>query len=405
MPIAIYILGLSIFAQGTSELMLAGLLTEMSADLGVSVPRAGLLISAFALGMLAGAPVLAVLTLRWSRRTALLVFLAVFIAAHIVGALATDYWVVFGTRVVAAFVYAGFWAVAAATAIGLVPENMRGRAMSVVAGGLTVATVVGLPLGTVIGQHFGWRAAFWAVAILSAPAMIGVLAKIPGGRPTRTPRVRGELAGMVRPRLWLSYAMTAVATGALLVTFSYLGAMLTETTGLADSLVPVVLAGYGVGALAGIVVGGRVADRHPMRTLTVGVTGLIVSSALIALTATHVAPMVVLALALGAFGFGTNPVLNSRVFALAPEAPTMAAAVNTSAFNVGITAGPWLGGLALTAGFGYPSTAWIGAALGVVALGLVGCVAATQRRDATVRIGAQVSAERATAAEPAPVRV
>ncbi|WP_308646055.1 Cmx/CmrA family chloramphenicol efflux MFS transporter [Nocardia cyriacigeorgica] len=284
MPIAIYILGLSIFAQGTSELMLAGLLTEMSADLGVSVPRAGLLISAFALGMLAGAPVLAVLTLRWSRRTALLVFLAVFIAAHIVGALATDYWVVFGTRVVAAFVYAGFWAVAAATAIGLVPENMRGRAMSVVAGGLTVATVVGLPLGTVIGQHFGWRAAFWAVAILSAPAMIGVLAKIPGGRPARTPRVRSELAGMVRPRLWLSYAMTAVATGALLVTFSYLGAMLTETTGLAGSLVPVVLAGYGVGALAGIVVGGRVADRHPMRTLTVGVTGLIVSSALIALT-------------------------------------------------------------------------------------------------------------------------
>ncbi|MBF6426738.1 MFS transporter [Nocardia cyriacigeorgica] len=385
MPVAIYILGLSIFAQGTSELMLAGLLTEMSADLGVSVPRAGLLISAFALGMLAGAPVLAVLTLRWSRRTALLVFLAIFIGAHIVGALATDYWVVFATRVVAAFVYAGFWAVAAATAISLVPATMRGRAMSVVAGGLTVDTVVGLPLGTVIGQHFGWRAAFWAVAILSAPAMAGVLAKIPGGRPAETPRVRTELAAMIRPQLWLSYAMTAVATGALLVTFSYLGAMLTETTGLAESWVPAVLAGYGAGALAGIVVGGRVADRYPMRTLTVGVGGLIVTSALIAVTATEIAPMVVLAIALGAFGFGTNPVLNSRVFALAPEAPTMAAAVNTSAFNVGITAGPWLGGLALTAGFGYPATAWIGAGLGLVGLGLVGCVAAVQRRDGSAR--------------------
>src|SRR5690606_9959174 len=142
--------------------------------------------------------------------------------------------------------------------------------------------------------------------------------KIPGGRPAETPRVRTELAAMIRPQLWLSYAMTAVATGALLVTFSYLGAMLTETTGLAESWVPAVLAGYGAGALAGIVVGGRVADRYPMRTLTVGVGGLIVTSALIAVTASHIAPTVVLSIALGAFGFGTNPVLTSRVFALAP---------------------------------------------------------------------------------------
>ncbi|WP_280236232.1 Cmx/CmrA family chloramphenicol efflux MFS transporter [Nocardia cyriacigeorgica] len=403
MPTAIYILGLSIFAQGTSELMLAGLLTEMSTDLGVTIPRAGLLISAFALGMLVGAPVLAVLTLRWSRRTALLAFLAVFIAAHIVGALATDYWVLFGTRVVAAFVYAGFWAVAAATAVSLVPPNMRGRAMSVVAGGLTVATVIGLPLGTVIGQHFGWRAAFWAVAILSAPAVLGVLAKIPGGRPARPPRVRTQLSAMTRPSLWLSYAMTAVATGALLITFSYLGAMLTDTTGLPESWVPAVLAGYGAGALLGIIVGGRTADAYPMRTLTVGVAGLIVTSALIALTATHIAPMVLLAIALGAFGFGTNPVLTSRVFALAPDAPTMAAAVNTSAFNVGITAGPWLGGAALTAGLGYPATAWIGAALGVAALGLVAGAAALQRRDGSA--GVTTGAGPAPAAEPTPVAV
>ncbi|NEW52054.1 MFS transporter [Nocardia cyriacigeorgica] len=406
MPVAIYILGLSIFAQGTSELMLAGLLTEMSADLGVSVPRAGLLISAFALGMLVGAPVLAVLTLRWSRRTALLAFLAVFIAAHIVGALATEYWVVFGTRVVAAFVYAGFWAVAASTAVGLVPPNMRGRAMSVVAGGLTVATVVGLPLGTVIGQNFGWRAAFLAVAVLSAPAVLGVLAKIPGGHPAQPPRVRTQLSAMARPSLWLSYAMTAVATGALLVTFSYLGAMLTDTTGLPESWVPAVLAGYGAGALLGIIVGGRTADAQPMRTLTIGVMGLIITSVLIALTAVHIAPMVLLAIALGAFGFGTNPVLNSRVFALAPDAPTMAAAVNTSAFNVGITVGPWLGGVALTAGFGYSTTAWIGAALGLAALVLVGWVATLQRRDRSVPAGrAAAGDEVASATEPTPVGV
>ncbi|MBF6176440.1 Cmx/CmrA family chloramphenicol efflux MFS transporter [Nocardia blacklockiae] len=371
MPLAVYILGLSIFAQGTSELMLAGLLTEMASDLGVSVPQAGLLISAFALGMLVGAPVLAVATLRWSRRTALLAFLAVFLAAHVVGALTSDYWVLFGTRAVAAFVYAGFWSVAAATAVGLVPGSARGRAMSVVAGGLTIATVVGLPAGTFVGQHLGWRAAFWAVAVLTAAAMAGVLAKIPDARRTEAPKLRNELRALASRQVWLLYGTTMLATSALLVSFSYLGALLTETTGLADGWVPVVLAVYGLGGLIGIVVGGRTADAHPARTLVVGVTGLTLTSVLLALTAHHIAPVTALVFLLGAFGFGVNPVLNSRVFTLAPEASTLGAAGNVASFNVGITAGPWLGGLALGAGMGYPAVAWIGAVLGVVALGVV----------------------------------
>src|SRR5687768_6393818 len=166
MPIAIYVLGLAIFAQGTSELMLTGLLPELSQDLGVSISDAGLLISAFAIGMLVGAPVLAVVTLRWPRRTALLTFLAVFALTHVVGALAPNYEVLLATRAVGAFVYAGFWAVAAVTAVGLVEDDRRGRAMSIVAGGLTVATIVGLPAGTAVGQHLGWRAAFWGVALM-----------------------------------------------------------------------------------------------------------------------------------------------------------------------------------------------------------------------------------------------
>lgn len=372
MPLAVYILGLSIFAQGTSELMLAGLLTEMSSDLGVSVPQAGLLISAFALGMLVGAPVLAVATQRWSRRNALLAFLAVFLAAHVVGALTSDYWVLFGTRAVAAFVYAGFWSVAAATAVGLVPANARGKAMSVVAGGLTVATIAGLPAGTFIGQHLGWRAAFWAVAVLTALAMVGVLTKVPDARRTDAPRLREELRALASARVWLLYGTTMLATSALLVTFSYLGAMLTETTGLADGWVPVVLAVYGLGGVIGIVIGGRTADTHPSRTLVVGVTGLTLTSVLLALTAHFVVPVVVLVFLLGAFGFGVNPVLNSRVFTLAPAASTLGAAGNVASFNVGITAGPWLGGLAIGAGTGYPAVAWIGAALGVAALGVVG---------------------------------
>ncbi|MEU5880384.1 Cmx/CmrA family chloramphenicol efflux MFS transporter [Spirillospora sp. NPDC047279] len=391
MPLAVFVLGLAIFAQGTSELMLAGLLTDMAADLGVSVPQAGLLISAFALGMLAGAPVLAVVTLRWPPRTALLVFLAAFIAAHVAGALAPGYWVLFATRVVSAFVYAGFWAVAAATAVGLVPANARGRAMSVIAGGITVAMVVGLPLGTVIGQHLGWRAAFWAVSVLSAIAMAGVAATIPGGRPERAPRLRDELRAMAAPRLWLAYGTTALSTGALLVTFGYLGALLAETTGIAERWVPAVLAVYGVGTLIGITIAGRTSDAHPFRTLITGVTGAVVASAALALTAGTPVAVIVLVFLLGAFGFATNPALNTRVFTLAEGAPTLAAATNFAAFNVGITAGPWIGGLAIDGGLGYPSVAWIGAALGVVTLGAVGWAYALHRRDAGAKAGAELS--------------
>ncbi|MFI6778291.1 Cmx/CmrA family chloramphenicol efflux MFS transporter [Nocardia sp. NPDC050412] len=395
MPFAVYILGLSIFAQGTSELMLSGLLTQMAADLGVSIPQAGLLISAFALGMLVGAPALAVITLRWPRRTALLTFLGVFIAAHVVAALTPGYWVLFATRVVGAFVYAGFWAVAATTALSLVAENARGRAMSIVAGGLTVANIVGLPAGTVIGQHLGWRAAFWAVAVLSALAMAGVAAKIPGGRPAEVPNLRRELRTMINPRLWLSYSTTALSTGAQLVTFAYLGALLSRTTAIAESWIPLVLTLYGIGALIGITVGGRTADAHPFRVLTIGMIGLIIISAVLALTATMPAPVVILVFLLGAFGFATNPALNTRVFALAGAAPTLATAVNFSAFNVGITIGPWLGGLAIGSGLGYPSIAWIGAALAVAALATVTWAAALHRRGQQVdTIG---PADRATA--------
>jgi DHA1 family chloramphenicol resistance protein-like MFS transporter len=371
MPLAVYVLGLAIFAQGTSELMLAGLLPEIAGDLNVSIPAAGLLISAFAVGMLVGAPILAVVTLRWTRRTALLAFLAVFALTHVVGALAPGYGVLVATRIVGAFVYAGFWAVAAVTAIGLVGPEARGKAMSIVAGGLTIATIVGLPAGTVIGQHLGWRGAFWTVAVLSALAMIGVVATVPGGRSSATPDLRAELRAMINPKLWLAYGTTAVSTAAYLVIFSYLAPLLTESTGLTEGWVPVVLALYGVGALTGITIGGRTADARPFTTLHVGIGGGIAASIVLALgTGTPWLAVVAIVL-VGAFGFANNPAINTRVFGLAGSAPTLAAAFNISAFNVGITIGPWLGGLAIDAGAGYPSVAWIGAVLGLVALGTV----------------------------------
>lgn len=371
MPLAVYVLGLAIFAQGTSELMLAGLLPEIAGDLDVSIPAAGLLISAFAAGMLIGAPILAVATLRWSRRAALLGFLAVFAFTHVAGALTPGYGMLLATRVVGAFVYAGFWAVAAVAAIGLAGPQSRAKAMSILAGGLTVATIVGLPAGTVIGQHLGWRAAFWVVAGLSAVAMIGVIATIPGGRSDSTPELGQELRSMANPALWLAYGTTALSTGAVLVVFSYLAPLLIDSTGLSAGWVPVVLALYGVGALAGITVGGRTADARPFTTLRVGMAGVIAASVVLALSAGTAWIAVPAVVAIGAFGFANNPAVNSRVFTVAGSAPTLAAAFNISAFNVGITAGPWLGGLAIGAGAGYASVGWIGAGLGVLALGTV----------------------------------
>ncbi|GAB33371.1 MFS transporter [Gordonia otitidis] len=309
----------------------------------------------------------------------LLLFLAVFVLTHVVSALTDSYGLLFAMRFVGAFAYAGFWAVGGSTAMAMAGPKRRGQAMSIVAGGLTVATVLGLPAGTWIGQHFGWRGAFWAVAILSAIAAIAVLAVVPRLRPENPPRVRDELRGMAPPRLWLSYAMTATATTALLGTFSYLSAMLLETTGLDPAWVPAVLFGYGLGALIGIAAGGRAADRIPRAILGIGFAGLLITSLLLALTAHRAEMVVALIFLLGLLGFSTNPALNSRFMTIAPKAPTLAVSGNISAFNVGITLGPWLGGLALDAGYDYPAIPAVGAAIAGIALLLWGWDLALQR--------------------------
>ncbi|MEU7580339.1 Cmx/CmrA family chloramphenicol efflux MFS transporter [Streptomyces sp. NPDC041068] len=381
MPLAVYIVGLGIFTQGTSEFMLSGLLPGMADDLGVSIPDAGLLISAFAIGMVVGAPLLAVATLGWPRRTALVALQAAFVVAHVVGALAPGYTVLFVTRVVSALAYAGYWGVAVATAVALVPVEAKARAVAVVAGGLTLATVVGVPAGTVLGQFSSWRAAFWAVAAATLVSLLCTLLVVPGGRAEgERPSVRVELRGMARPQLWLSYAITAFAFGAVIVTFSYLAALLTDVSGVPEGWVPAILALFGVGGMAGIVIGGRTGQSRPLATLGLGLGALALFSALLALTAHVTAVVIALVFLLGLVGYVTNPALQSRVFTLAPGAPTLVGAANTAAFNVGNTVAPLLGGLAIDAGYGYASVAWVGAAL--AAVGSVGVLWAARLRRA-----------------------
>ncbi|MFE0693237.1 MFS transporter [Streptomyces sp. NPDC058869] len=424
MPFAVYVLGLAVFAQGTSEFMLSGLLTGIAADLDVSLSAAGLLTSAFAVGMVVGAPLMALFSRAWPRRRALLLFLAVFVAVHAVGALTSSYGVLLATRFVGALANAGFWAVALSTAVAMAPDRLKGRAAAVVVGGVTIACVVGVPAGAVLGERWGWRSAFWAVAIVSLPAFAAVLRAIPGdrggrgGRPRRgcaegdaaavpgpasgsvpgaasgavpgpvpasvpgpgLVSVRDELRVLTGPRLRPVLLTMALVQGATFCTFSYLEPLLTRETGLGAGWVPTALALFGAGAFAGVTLAGRYADARPLAVVATGMAGLTAGWSALALTAGS--PVLALALVplLGLLAFGTGTALITRVLGLATGAPTLAGAFSTAAFNLGATLGPWAGGLALDAGFGYRAPVGVSAALMALAL-LVAATTAKSRRS------------------------
>ncbi|MFD6528892.1 Cmx/CmrA family chloramphenicol efflux MFS transporter [Streptomyces sp. NPDC060184] len=372
MPLAVYILGLSVFALGTSEFMLSGLLPPIAEDMGVSIPRAGLLISAFAIGMVVGAPLLAVATLRLPRRTTLIALISVFGLSQVAGALAPTYEILFVSRVVAALACAGFWAVGAAVAIAMVPQNARARAMAVMIGGLSIANVLGVPLGAFLGESLGWRSAFWAVGAASAVALVGVVTRIPRiPVPEQRPQLRQELSIYRDRQVWLAIVITALAAGGVFCAFSYLAPLLTDVAGLSSGWVPWVLALFGAGALAGTTVGGRVADAHLFGVLLSGIAASTVFLVALALLASSPVAVVLLAFLLGFSAFYTAPALNARMFNVAGAAPTLAGATTTSAFNLGNTAGPWLGGAVIDADFGYSSPAWAGSAMLVVGLAAV----------------------------------
>ncbi|TYB42677.1 Cmx/CmrA family chloramphenicol efflux MFS transporter [Actinomadura chibensis] len=376
MPFAVYVLGLAVFAQGTSEFMLSGLVPGIAADLGVSVPAAGLLTSAFAVGMVVGAPAMTLAARRRPRRRALLVFLCVFVAVHVAGALTGSYAVLLATRVAAALANAGFWAVALAAATALVPPESRARATSVVVGGVTVACVAGVPAGALLGGLFGWRAAFWAVAAVSVPAVVAVARTIPDDRPA-APSARGELRALADRGLLRILAVNALFQGATFCSFTYLATLVTEVTGLAPGWVPGMLALFGVGSFAGVVIAGRVADRRPGALIAAGMTSAAIGWAVLALTAGNVAATVALVFAQGMLAFGTGPALIARVLARGAAAPTLAGGYATAAFNVGGAVGPWLGGAAIGAGLGYRSPLWASALLMALAVTLAATSART----------------------------
>lgn len=397
MPVAVYVLGLSVFSLGTSEFMLSGLLPPIAEDMGVTIPQAGLLISAFAIGMVVGAPLLAVATLRLPRRTTLIALITLFGLGQVAGALAPSYGFLFAARIVAALACAGFWAVGAAVAIAMVPVGSRARAMAVMIGGLSIANVLGVPAGAFLGEHFGWRSAFWAVAAASAVALAGILALIPRiPLPAERPALSQELRIYRDRQVWLAIAITALAAGGVFCAFSYLAPLLTDVAGLDSGTVPTVLALFGLGALAGTTLGGRVADGRLFTVLLIGITASTLFLVALALLAGSAAAAVTLSFLIGFSAFFTAPALNARMFNLAGAAPTLAGATTTAAFNLGNTGGPWLGGTVIDADLGFAATAWAGAAMTVAALGLTALSLRLSSRS-------RVVAEGSGAATPAPV--
>ncbi|QIB42721.1 Cmx/CmrA family chloramphenicol efflux MFS transporter [Streptomyces aureoverticillatus] len=387
MPFVLYLLALAVFAQGTSEFMLSGLVSDIAADMEVSVPAAGSLTSAFAVGMIVGAPSMAVLSLRWSRRRALLGFLVTFLLAHVVGALTTSYAVLLGTRVVGALANAGFLAVALATATGLVAPDAKGRATSILLGGTTLACVAGVPGGALLGQLWGWRAAFWAVALLSVPAVIAVARAVPADARTATTgtkagsgTARTELRALRSPRLLLTLLLGALVNGATFCVFTYLEPLATHVTGIGDAWVPALLALFGLGSSVGVALGGRFADTRPVPLLVGGTVALLAGWTALALTAGNPVAVVALAFTQGLLSFAVGSTLISQALYAATGAPTLAGGFATAALNIGAAVGPWAGGQAIAAGLGYRSPLWVSALLVTLALTTAGVALLARRR-------------------------
>lgn len=368
MPTVLYLLALAVFAMGTSEFMLAGLLPDIAATLDVSLGAAGLLTSAFAAGMVLGAPVTAALARRWPPRATLLAFLLAFAATHVVGALATTFPVLLATRVLAALANAGFLAVALTTVTTLVAPGRHGRALAVLLSGTTLATVAGVPGGAVVGTLLGWRATFWTVALLCVPTAIALLGRDRLRRPAATaaPGLRDELARLARPRLAVVMLLGALVNAATFATFTYLGPIVTGAAGLAGLWVAVTLVLFGLGSFAGVTVAGRLADRRPGLVVAVGGPLALLGWVALALLAGEPAALLVLAFTQGALSFAVGATLIARVLHEAAGAPTMGGAYATSALNLGAVGGPLLAGAAL--GGGVLGPAWVSAGLVAAAL-------------------------------------
>ncbi|PRB76817.1 MFS transporter [Arthrobacter sp. MYb214] len=369
MPLGLIALAIGAFGIGLTEFVIMGLLPDVAADFGVSEAAAGWLISGYALSVVVGALGLTAATVRLPRKPVLVGLLVLFIIGNSLTAMAATYEVAMIGRVIAALCHGAFFGIGAVVAADLVPANKKAGAIAIMFTGLTAANVLGVPFGTLLGQHSGWRSTFWAISGIGIIALIGILVLVPAIKHAAEGiSLRRELGAFTSLQVWLSLSVTVLGYGGMFGAFTYIAYTLTEVTGFNETSVPWLLMLFGVGLFVGNWIGGRMADKSIDRTLLIFISALLVVLVLFGFFASNQIATVIALLLMGGFGFGTVPGLQSRIMQYAGNAPTLASGANIGAFNVGNALGAWAGGLGIAAGLGYTSPIWIGALIALVAL-------------------------------------
>jgi MFS transporter, DHA1 family, inner membrane transport protein len=383
MPIALLALTVGAFGIGVTEFVIMGLLLQVATDLDTTITGAGLLISGYALGVAVGAPVLTLATRKLSRKTVLLALMAIFTAGNAACALAPNYEALMAARVLTALAHGTFFGVGAVVATGLVAPDKRASAVSIMFTGLTVATVLGVPAGAWLGLQYGWRSSFWAVTVIGVVAFLVLAAFVPRTAPEPPAPLREELAVLARPQVWLGLAMTVLGFAGLFTVYTYIQPLLTQLSGLSVAAVSPVLLLFGAGLAVGNLLGGKLADRAPMKSVlgTLLAMALVLASMPLAIHLPFTA--IVFVVLLGVVSFATVSPLQMRVLKTASGAgQNLASSLNIAAFNLGNALGAWIGGLVIDHGPGLAALGWAAALLTLAGLAIALWSGALERRAA-----------------------
>jgi MFS transporter, DHA1 family, inner membrane transport protein len=380
-PRALLALAIGAFGIGTTEFVIMGMLPEVAADLGVSVSAVGILISAYAVGVVIGAPTLTALGLRFTPRQTLVTLMVVFVVGNALAALAPSYGTLAAARVLTALAHGSFFGVGAVAARRLVPPEHATRAISLMITGLTLANVIGVPLGTFVAQQASWRVVLGAIAVIGLVTIAGLLAWMPAGAGEPSD-LRGELRAFRRGQVWVVLGLTMVGFSALFAVYSYVSPILTELGGIPTEWVTPVLALFGIGTTVGTLAGGRLGDRYGFSFVAVGLllmTAVLVTFAFLARTPAAAVTLLVL---FGTISFALGPVVQNAVIEAARvPGGSLVSAANQGAFNVANAVGAALGALVISSGLGYTAPMWVGAVLALVGAGIAVLARAADRRS------------------------
>ncbi|WP_307284635.1 MFS transporter [Phyllobacterium ifriqiyense] len=369
MPLPILALAIASFCIGTTEFVIMGLLPEVAADLGVSIPSAGLLVTGYALGVVIGAPIIAIATASLPRKPVLIGLAMLFVVGNLFCAIAPNYWMLMIARVVTAFGHGAFFGIGSVVAANLVPRHKRASAIALMFAGLTLANILGVPAGTALGEVYGWRATFFAVVAIGVAAVIAIIALVPFSK--NEPKGSGilsEVKVLGKLQVWLAMVISALASASLFAVFTYIKPILTDVSGISTSAVTWVLLLFGAGMTVGNVIGGKLADWKLMPTVIGTLIALVLTHVILAEISGLPTAIIITVFFWGVLTFIIVPPLQMRVVESADEAPNLAATLNQGAFNVGNASGAWIGGAALTLGVPYQYLPFVGAALALMGL-------------------------------------